>query len=712
MEVNSEDIHKLLELFSNSSFKPKDSDKAAELIQQNCVQLFTKDYPDLAVIANEHGELSTAYPSKIIVPFKASESSSNGSAQNGSQSGDGHPENGSGGGRAVNIEANKLRELMTKARVARCRARFPVPVIYVDGKYVCRSATLSGGAEIYGRSGLDMLFAHSAEEEESSATATFHGSPINGSSHGQPALPSLSSLSLSDSSQVFSKVRNQDIQLLKYLSVKYICDLMVEKKKVKFGFNITSSEKADKEGRYSDFELLSLPYPGCEFFRDYRDKGYQGEGLLFDWSQHFVDASLVIPNSPELMQINWTKYKSWDIIKLTQNYLKLLFHYLSNSDSSVLVHCISGWDRTPLFISLLRLSLWADGKVHQNLSATEITYLTVAYDWFLFGHNLNDRISKGEEILFFCFSFLKFIASEEYSIDNFKVKKRYSESCRKDSSAKRVDGNLEDSLMEESAITIKNSPYMGSCTSLNSTCSIGSVKSHDLPPAYFPCNQDVSFCCVDSAYDVPDGVCVRTPPTLTNSKDSEAFLNSIDDADSSIETLVSFGNNYPKKLIATNDHYVQKYSPPSNKSTPVAIPMQSAGRTSGRGRGTSLDGWQLVSETGSVRETTSARGFYSSPEVGSEDSSSSNRSTNGANKPESNGSPLSSKSRSDSRHNSVTRKNHRKQRLQDVRSIFYNAYSSVVGFRFKNGNESSGVNALSSLFFGAGTISGRITAPH
>lgn len=23
------------------------------------------------------------------------------------------------------------------------------------------------------------------------------------------------------------------------------------------------------------------------------------------------------------------------------------------------MHCISGWDRTPLFISLLRLSLWA-----------------------------------------------------------------------------------------------------------------------------------------------------------------------------------------------------------------------------------------------------------------------------------------------------------------------------------------------------------------
>lgn len=30
-----------------------------------------------------------------------------------------------------------------------------------------------------------------------------------------------------------------------------------------------------------------------------------------------------------------------------------------SDESGLLVHCISGWDRTPLFVSLLRLSLWA-----------------------------------------------------------------------------------------------------------------------------------------------------------------------------------------------------------------------------------------------------------------------------------------------------------------------------------------------------------------
>ena len=28
-------------------------------------------------------------------------------------------------------------------------------------------------------------------------------------------------------------------------------------------------------------------------------------------------------------------------------------------EGGLLVHCISGWDRTPLFVSLIRMSLWA-----------------------------------------------------------------------------------------------------------------------------------------------------------------------------------------------------------------------------------------------------------------------------------------------------------------------------------------------------------------
>jgi len=56
-----------------------------------------------------------------------------------------------------------------------------------------------------------------------------------------------------------------------------------------------------------------------------------------------------------------------------------------SAKTGILVHCISGWDRTPLFVSLIRLSLWAEGLIHESLSAAEILYLTIAYDWFLFG---------------------------------------------------------------------------------------------------------------------------------------------------------------------------------------------------------------------------------------------------------------------------------------------------------------------------------------
>ena len=36
-----------------------------------------------------------------------------------------------------------------------------------------------------------------------------------------------------------------------------------------------------------------------------------------------------------------------------------IYMYIGVGKGGLLIHCISGWDRTPLFISLLRLSLWA-----------------------------------------------------------------------------------------------------------------------------------------------------------------------------------------------------------------------------------------------------------------------------------------------------------------------------------------------------------------
>ncbi|XP_053493083.1 myotubularin-related protein 14 isoform X2 [Ictalurus furcatus] len=260
-------------------------------------------------------------------------------------------------------------------------------------------------------------------------------------------------------SQLFDKVRGSDIKLLKYLSVRYICDLMVENKKVKFGLNVTSSEKVDKAQRYADFTLLSVPYPGCEFFKDYKDRDYTAEGLVFNWNQDFVDAPLTIPACfTKNLNIDWSEYQSWDLVQQTQNYLKLLLHIINSDDESgLLVHCISGWDRTPLFVSLLRLSLWADGAVHASLEPDEILYLTIAYDWFLFGHMLPDRLSKGEEIFFFCFNFLKHIVSENFSV----IRKPR----RKNSQFKDTDFTVDD-------LCQLKSKDRGSMTSLSSDFSL------------------------------------------------------------------------------------------------------------------------------------------------------------------------------------------------------------------------------------------------
>ena len=74
--------------------------------------------------------------------------------------------------------------------------------------------------------------------------------------------------------------------------------------------------------------------------------------------------------------------------------------------------------------------LRADGQVHKSLGAPEILYLTLAClkeftihnfyslsdDWMLFGHNFSDRITKGEDVLYFCFDFLQYILEGMISV--------------------------------------------------------------------------------------------------------------------------------------------------------------------------------------------------------------------------------------------------------------------------------------------------------
>ncbi|KAM9655017.1 phosphatidylinositol-3,5-bisphosphate 3-phosphatase MTMR14 isoform 2-T3 [Morphnus guianensis] len=377
-------LAELLLEFSRAQYRAKDGGGAAaakvERIERRCLELFGRDYR-YSVIPNAHGEVCAHYPRHIVLL-----------------------ERDAGAGRdpfESTVQVGKLQDLINRSKMARCRGRFVCPVILYKGKHICRSATLAGWGELYGRTGYNYIFSGGSDDAWADA---------------EDISEEDSALRNADS-QLFDKVRGHDIKLLRYLSVRYICDLMVENKKVKFGLNVTSSEKVDKAQRYADFTLLSIPYPGCEFFKEYKDRDYTAEGLIFNWKQDYVDAPLSIPGSlTQSLNIDWSEYQSWDLVQQTQNYLKLLISIInSDDDSGLLVHCISGWDRTPLFISLLRLSLWADGLIHASLEPSEILYLTVAYDWFLFGHMLVDRLSKGEEIFFFCFNFLKHITSEEFS---------------------------------------------------------------------------------------------------------------------------------------------------------------------------------------------------------------------------------------------------------------------------------------------------------
>lgn len=371
--VTKEDIHLLLIHYGRTNHRIKNADIKGETIMERCILLYSLDY-QCTLVPNLSGELCSHYPMKLIIPEYEKDPNSSSHVQS----------------RHCQI---LLYQMIKNARCARCRTRFVIPAILFKGKYICRSATLSGGAEMFGRSTTDYLLSN---ENPPFLQGAYDNGKVD----------------------MYDKFRGHDIQLLKYFDVKYICDLMVEKKKTKFGMPVTSSEKVDKESRYSDFAILGMPYPGCEFFKEWKESNYLGESVQYDWRQALNNSALDLPMTPLVteLDIDWSKYKEWSFTKLTQNYLKLLLNCIVKGSSGLLIHCVSGWDRTPLFVSLLRISLWADGVIHTSLSATELLYLTLGYDWYLFGHDLPTRLGDGEEVMLFCFKVLRDIASEEFSL--------------------------------------------------------------------------------------------------------------------------------------------------------------------------------------------------------------------------------------------------------------------------------------------------------
>ncbi|CAG2064251.1 unnamed protein product, partial [Timema podura] len=101
-------------------------------VMQHCLSLVSLDYSHI-VINNSSGELSAHYPSQLIIlEYERPCNGINGCIKG---AGDG-PRTTSTIYESMH-DVLKLRELFGKARFARCRARFPLPVIlYKRKKYL------------------------------------------------------------------------------------------------------------------------------------------------------------------------------------------------------------------------------------------------------------------------------------------------------------------------------------------------------------------------------------------------------------------------------------------------------------------------------------------------------------------------------------------------------------------------------------------------
>mmetsp|Transcript_41992 Transcript_41992/g.68174 ORF Transcript_41992/g.68174 Transcript_41992/m.68174 type:complete len:868 (-) Transcript_41992:281-2884(-) len=383
--------------------------KPMRSVQDACNRLFSRDYV-IKTINNTDGSFCSSYPLDLIILQKQKDAPSTIPTLN---------------------QTQDLRERFLRGRFARVRGRFPIPVILWNNKNICRSSTISVQAEV--------LLNVSRDRLRDIRKKIFTGKER-------------SEKDKDDISYTVEAQRKYDTDILENLQVKYICDLMVEKHKMKMGVVVCSSSEKAEGKLYESFHIQPMPYPGCEFFRDFKENKHCGRDLRFNWDCGYIDAKLVTPLSKQL-DLDWSQYKKWDIVVLTQNYFRLILEYINDrsNSSGLLVHCISGWDRTPLFISLLRLSLWADGEIHQSLSANEILFLTLGYDWMLFSHLLDDRLAKGEDIFYFCFYMLPFISKQEFSM--IQGPRNHSE---KDSRRKKMsESNKTDDRQRISEVTHK-----------------------------------------------------------------------------------------------------------------------------------------------------------------------------------------------------------------------------------------------------------------
>ncbi len=113
--------------FSRTKPGKNRTDPQMMAIQQRVTALFARDYV-VARIHNESGSFCTSYPLHLCIPEAQRDPT------------------GTSPKSKVN-DAKTLRTLFRNSRFSRVHGRFACPVLVIDGKNICRSATIAIEAE-------------------------------------------------------------------------------------------------------------------------------------------------------------------------------------------------------------------------------------------------------------------------------------------------------------------------------------------------------------------------------------------------------------------------------------------------------------------------------------------------------------------------------------------------------------------------------------
>lgn len=128
--------------------------------------------------------------------------------------------------------------------IFRCRNRTVMPVIFYKNRYVCRSATISCGCEMFLKRGFSFfyrLFGYEAEDAVCRGACCDSDLTESERLKIEPPVVNNDVVPDNEDEQVESffnshnTLRGADIRVLKRFKVKGIVDLMVEKKKCKYG---------------------------------------------------------------------------------------------------------------------------------------------------------------------------------------------------------------------------------------------------------------------------------------------------------------------------------------------------------------------------------------------------------------------------------------------------------------------------------------------